>query len=93
MLETSGVEVIAIKEIASKLNSISWDIISMLSKAEYLSYSDIKKKLNISQNKVTKELARLEGALLIEYRRDEIDARILKFNITNYGTSIIKYRK
>lgn len=83
---------IALKDIAKGLNNISWDILEMLKRNEKLSYGDIKDKLGISQNKVTKELARLEGALLVETKRDEIDSRIYNFTVTTNGIKILELR-
>lgn len=85
--------IIQLEDIAAALNNISWDILSMLSKTESLSYSEIKKKLNVSQDKASKEIARLEGGLLIKSKRDDIDSRLLKFSLTDNGLDIIKYRK
>lgn len=85
-------DAILIKDIAAILNAIDWDILEMLNRCEKLSYSEIKSKLNISQNKISKELARLEGALLIETRRDEVDSRMLNFSITQYGTKILSFK-
>lgn len=80
---------IFLTDIAKGLNNISWDILSMLKANEKLSYGNIKDKLNISQNKVSKELARLEGALLIDSKRDEIDARVYVFTLTENGFKIL----
>ncbi|WP_031368487.1 winged helix DNA-binding protein [Clostridium botulinum] len=80
---------IFLKDIAKGLNNISWDILSMLKANEKLSYGNIKDKLNISQNKVSKELARLEGALLIDSKRDEVDARVYVFTLTENGFKIL----
>lgn len=85
-------DAIQIKDIAAILNTIDWDILEMLNRCEKLSYSDIKSKLNISQNKISKELARLEGALLIETKRDEVDSRMYNFSITQYGTKILDFK-
>jgi len=80
---------ISLEEISKRLNVLSWDILRMLNKTEYLRYSEIKTKLKVSQDKASMEIARLEGACLIESQRDEVDKRILKFKITDYGISIL----
>lgn len=83
---------IPLEDIAKNLSPISWDILKMLQKSEYLSYSEIKNKIGVSQEKASKEIARLEGALLITSRRDEIDQRILKFSLTENGLEILNYK-
>lgn len=83
---------ISLEDIAKNLNSISWDILKMLSKTEAMSYSHIKNKIGVSQEKTSKEIARLEGALLIDSKRDEIDGRILNFSITEYGLNILNHK-
>lgn len=80
-------------EIANGLNAISWDILDMLNKKECMSYSEIKERLKVGQNKATKELARLEGGTLIKSKRDNIDARLLHFYLTENGIKILKYKK
>lgn len=85
-------DTIALEDISKNLNSISWDILKMLSKTEFLSYSEIRNKLGISQEKTSKEIARLEGALLIGSKRDEIDQRVLKFYLTENGLKILNYK-
>jgi len=83
---------ISLDDIAKNLNLISWDILKMLSKNEFLSYSQIKEKIGISQEKTSKEIARLEGALLINSRRDDIDQRVMKFSLTENGLKITEYK-
>lgn len=78
--------------ILEKLNYISWNILKLLNENEYLSYSNIKKDLKLSQEKCSKEIARLEGALLIESKVDELDERAKRISITRYGKSILKLR-
>lgn len=85
-------DVIALKDIAKNLNSISWDILDILSKKENIKYNELKKILKISQEKAYKEIARLEGALLIFSKQDDRDKRILRFNITENGLKILNYR-
>lgn len=86
-------ENISIQDIAKKLNPISWDILKMLEKNEDLTYTQVKEKLSVSQEKAAKEIIRLEGGLLIESERDKIDARVLRFKLTEHGVNIIKYKK
>lgn len=81
---------ILLEDIKQKLNSISFDILQMLSKNETLTYSQIKDKLKVSQHKITREIARLEGALLIEGKKSEFDGREIIFNLTINGQKILK---
>jgi DNA-binding MarR family transcriptional regulator len=83
---------IPLEEIAKNLKSLSWDILSLLSRNESMSCSDIKAKLKLTQPKSTAEISRLEGALLIESSREDDDKRFLKYKLTEYGISVLKYR-
>ena len=84
--------VIPLEEIAGNLNEVSWDILDMLSKKENLNSKEIRDKLNISLEKSYKELARLEGALLIDSKRDPKDKRYLMMNLTDYGLEILQLK-
>lgn len=81
---------VSLVEIKENLNSISISILEMLSANESLTYTEIKDRLRIGQNKVTKELARLEGALLITSKKSEIDGREIKLSLSKYGHKILK---
>lgn len=83
---------IHLSDIADKLSSICWDILNMLSQREYLTYTEIKNSLKLSQEKSSKEIARLEGALLVDSKRDNVDERVRKFYLTIHGTNIIKFK-
>lgn len=85
-------EYILLKDIAKQLNPISWDLLQILNKTEMISYSELKKKLNLSQSKVSKELARLEGALLVNSERDNVDQRVIYFKLTAAGCKILNYK-
>lgn len=81
---------VSLVEIKKNLNSISMSILEMLSNNESLTYTEIKDRLGIGQNKVTKELARLEGALLITSKKSELDGREVKLSLSSYGHKILK---
>jgi len=83
---------ISLSDIAKRLNSISWDILEILSKKENISYKDLKNYLKISHEKCSKEIARLEGALLIQEKDDPRDQRKSNFNISEYGLKILRYK-
>ncbi|HEX9058888.1 MAG TPA: helix-turn-helix domain-containing protein [Clostridia bacterium] len=85
-------EVIPLKDIAQKLSPMCWEILNMLSDNDSLTYTEIKAKFGISQEKISKEISRLEGALLIEFTRDYKDERTKKFRITNYGSNIMRHK-
>lgn len=86
-------ESVFLKDIAVKLSSVSWDIIEMLYKSKYLTYKDIRDALGGKQDKANKEIARLEGAMLIESKKDDDDERKKIFTLTEYGISILKYKE
>lgn len=79
-------------EIRKKLNSHSWDILELLNSKESLTYSEVQKKLGVGQAKISKELARLEGSLLIESERNPMDSRVLDLKLTEYGLQILKLK-
>lgn len=81
---------INLQDIKKNLTSLSMDILEMLKKSESLSYKQIKEQLNVGQNKASKEIARLEGALLIETKKSDIDGRENKLSLTEYGYKILK---
>lgn len=83
---------ILLKDIAKSLNSVSWRILEILENEDQVSYTDIKAKLGVSQNKAAKEIARLEGALLIESKKDDIDSRVYNFKLTSNGEKILKLK-
>lgn len=78
------------KEIAKGLNETSWGILRFLRKIEDASYKDIKEKFKFSHGKLEKEIARLEGAVLIKTIRNSEDMRFLKYIITKHGQEVIK---
>lgn len=85
-------DIIFLKDIAHNLNSLSWDILEMLNNEEYLTYTDIKNRFKKSQEKLSKEIARLEGGLLIEFKKDSEDERTKPFTITSNGKNILKFK-
>lgn len=84
---------IPINEICKKFNGLSFNILNMLSQELDLSFGIIKEKLNLSQEKTSKELAKLESPLFIESYRDQIDARCLKYKITTYGLAALNTKE
>lgn len=85
---------VPLKDISSKLNDFSWLILNTLAEKEYVQYTFIKNNLfNGKQEKANKEIARLEGALLIESSEDTDDGRKKIFTLSEYGKYILKYRK
>lgn len=86
-------DVIFLKDVARKLSSMSWKILEILNSEECLTYTDIKSRFKLSQEKLSKEIARLEGGLLIEFKKDYQDERTKPFVITINGINILKIKK
>lgn len=83
---------IRLEDVAGKLNAISWEMLELLLKQKDVSYHNLRNQLNVSQEKCSREIARLEGALLIHSDKDPKDGRILLFNITENGKEILKHK-
>ncbi|UOE78391.1 hypothetical protein [Parageobacillus thermoglucosidasius] len=83
---------IPLEEIANNLNDVSWDILNIL-RNEPVNFIELKSRLSLGQEKVYKELARLEGACLIHFKKDPKDQRSNIYYLTNYGKSVFKYKK
>lgn len=81
---------ITLDEIKNNLPNISYNILQMLYNNESLSYKEIVEKLKVGQNKAAKEIARLEGALLIESKKSDLDGRENKLSLTVYGQQLLK---
>lgn len=84
---------IPLDEIAANLNMFSWKILELLSKIESSNFLEMKRELELSQEKSYKELARLEGALLIVSKRDPRDQRSVLYSITEYGKNVLSLGK
>lgn len=78
---------ISLEEISSNISSIGWDILKLLNEKE-LNFIKIKNELCLSQEKTYKELARLEGGLLILSQRDPKDQRTVIFSLSKYGKEL-----
>ncbi|MBU8908069.1 MarR family transcriptional regulator [Desertibacillus haloalkaliphilus] len=85
-------ESVSLNEIANGLNVLSWDVLEYLNNHPSQSYSAIRVKFGFSQEKISKEMARLEGAVLVKVERDPNDNRSMVYNITRYGRSILKMK-
>lgn len=81
---------IPISEVLNNLNEFSWKILKLLNENQTQSFLDIRKELELSQEKSYKEIARLEGALLITSKRDLRDQRSILYSLTDYGKAAIK---
>lgn len=85
---------IPLKDISSNLNELSWLILNLLAEKESVQYTDIKNTLfGGKQEKTNKEIARLEGACLIESTEGADDGRKKIFTLSEYGKSVLKHRK
>ncbi|MED5052567.1 winged helix DNA-binding protein [Anoxybacillus rupiensis] len=82
---------IPLEEILKNLNEISWDILDIL-KDQSLNFVDIRSRLSLSQEKAYKELARLEGACLIQSKQNTKDQRSKIYSLTPYGESVFEFK-
>lgn len=87
-------ENITLSEVAKELNSngVCWDILFHLSRYESMSFSEIQAKVHMKRQKMDKEIARLEGPLLISSVRDSVDKRVVRYSVTINGLNILKYK-
>jgi len=82
---------IPLEEISKNLNEISWDVLSLL-REQPLNFVDIRSRLSLSQEKAYKELARLEGACLIQTKQSTKDQRSKIYSLTPYGENVFKFK-
>ncbi|MGP9043230.1 hypothetical protein [Cytobacillus kochii] len=83
---------INLKEIANNTNSIGWLVLDLLRK-EQLTFMKLRSELELSQDKTYKELARLEGGLLISTERDPKDQRVALYSLTKYGKAVFDFKE
>lgn len=83
---------IQLKEIADNINAIGWKALDLL-RNNQLSFLKLKGELGLSQEKTYKELAKLEGALLITASRGIEDQRVILYSLTKYGEEILKFKE
>lgn len=85
---------ITLEDIARRVSQTGWIILEILTKVESSPSNHLKERLSISHEKLQKEIARLDGPLLIDRSIDEFDARKLSYSISNYGLELFnKYNK
>ncbi|HZH59656.1 MAG TPA: hypothetical protein VEY70_08785 [Metabacillus sp.] len=82
---------IPLEEVASNLNEISWSILESL-REKSLNFIELRSRLQLSQEKAYKELARLEGACLIHSKVGTKDQRTKMYFLTTYGESVFKFK-
>ncbi|MBU8908247.1 hypothetical protein [Desertibacillus haloalkaliphilus] len=80
------------KDVAKHLNEISWKTLDVIDRNENVTYLKLLELLSISKNLVHKEIARLEGAVLITTERNPLDNRSFYYHLTNYGEQILAYK-
>ena len=76
---------IPFSEVAANLNDFSWKVINFLYVRKQVSFNELRQHVGLSQEKTYKEIARLEGALLIHSERDPNDQRSVRYSLTKYG--------
>lgn len=80
-------------EIAKGLNEVSWKILGHIQRYEDISFKNVKETFKLSHGKAEKEIARLEGAVLIQTVRNSEDMRFLQYIPTEHGMEVWKLRK
>ncbi|MCZ2845861.1 MAG: MarR family winged helix-turn-helix transcriptional regulator [Candidatus Bathyarchaeota archaeon] len=83
---------ISIEELAKHRTDVGWEILNLLDLKERLTLNELKGEVRISQEKLYKEIARLEGALLIEAKQDPLDNRRMPYSLTDYGKKILVHK-
>lgn len=83
---------VSLQKISEQLTDVSWDILYILDDKEHISFSELKKLLNISAQKLYIELALLKGGLLIQAKAAARDQRVLLYSISEHGKQIIKFK-
>ncbi len=83
--------IINIESIGKALNVTSFDILKMLKERKYMRAIEIRRLLEKSQEKASKEIARLEGGLLIRLAVTN-DDRLRSYEITEYGLEVLRLK-
>lgn len=83
---------IPIEELAKHRTEVGWEILSLLELKERLILNELKGEIGISQEKLYKEIGRLEGALLIEAKQDPLDNRRMPYSLTDYGKKVLLHK-
>lgn len=81
---------IPLNEIAANLNEFGWRILKLIKKNERATFNELRNELGLSQEKSYKEVARLEGALLIVSKRDPKDQRSNLYSLSEYGEKLLQ---
>lgn len=84
------VDNIPLSEIAASTTEFGWKILFLIRDEQNISFKEIREKIGISQEKIYKEISKLEGALLISTFRDPKDQRSNLFILTEYGKKLIE---
>lgn len=83
---------IPLSEVASNLNDFSCRILKLLEDHKQVNFKEIKQHVGLSQEKTYKEIARIEGALLINVQRDPNDQRSVLYSLTEYGAAVLQIK-
>jgi DNA-binding MarR family transcriptional regulator len=84
-----NMDCIPLEEIGGTLNDLTWTILKIIQEHSGITYTEILKISNTAKDKCRIEIARLEGARLIESHRDPLDQRHLPFKVTQYGEKLL----
>lgn len=71
--------------LASNINEFGWKILNLINENDHATFNEVRSELGLSQEKSYKEIARLEGALLIVSNRDPKDQRSILYSLSEYG--------
>ncbi|WNC17914.1 MarR family winged helix-turn-helix transcriptional regulator [Brevibacillus brevis] len=78
--------------ISKRMTDSSWEILQILKSKESLAILDLMALSQLKQSKFSTELARLDGAALIEQQKDPKDNRRIFVSINENGLAIMSYR-
>lgn len=82
---------IPLENVVQSMNDTSWYLLELIKDKPNLSFKDIRKESNLSQEKCYKELCRLEGGVLVVTNRYLDDRRVIGYHITEYGNAAIDF--
>lgn len=79
--------------ISQRMSESSWEILQILSTKEYLPVLNLMASSQLKQAKFFAELARLDGAALINQQKDPKDNRRILVSISDNGLALLSYKK
>jgi len=82
---------INVQDLTTSFNKLSWDILELIQK-EPVNYKKLREETGTSQDKMYREIARLEGAMLIVSEKDAVDQRVTNYSLSEYGKYVLENR-